>query len=52
MARSPEEAAGLGKRLAWHPLPISDGGYDDAEEVAVEGQPILSRNRKVQKEEK
>ena len=43
---------GLGKRLAWRPLPISDGGQDDAIEGAVEGQQILSQDEKVQKEEK
>ena len=27
MARSPEKAEGLGKRVAWCPSPISDGDH-------------------------
>ena len=52
MVGSLEKAAGLRKRLAWRPLPILDGGQDYAIEGATEGQQILSRNEKVQKEEK
>lgn len=52
MAKGPEEAAWLHKRVDWRPFPILDSGHDDSVEVATVRQQIFDTNIvKIQKEE-
>lgn len=52
MAKGPEEAARLHKRVYWRPFPILDSDHDDSVEVATVRQQIFDTNiMKIQKEE-